>query len=328
MGLLGDVSRILNACRIYLAPHFNHKYYDLVIFNWYAHRHLREALSYDPEVAHVWDMCPSLIRSLKSYGCKVVLDLPVVPSSYTRRIAEQFDIAGLITHQSIIDIENQAFDEADLIIAPSGFAAKELELLGLNLDKVRVIEFGVSLPADPPDTGSKLVGKDHLDFCFAGNINERKGIDLLLSAWNSPVFTGDKLHLCGRIFPSASAMLKRNRSGAILTPGFINTFDYLPSCDVFVFPSWLEGSAKAVYEAMACGLPCIVTSSAGSVVRDGIDGFVFDPGDLDTLREKMLWFKENSDQIIPMGESARQRVSGFTWERYASRVIAAYGEFD
>jgi glycosyltransferase involved in cell wall biosynthesis len=44
--------------------------------------------------------------------------------------------------------------------------------------------------------------------------------------------------------------------------------------DVFLLPSLCEGSANAIYEALATGLPVICTPNAGSVVRDGIDGYI------------------------------------------------------
>ena len=48
----------------------------------------------------------------------------------------------------------------------------------------------------------------------------------------------------------------------------------MAAADVFVFPSLFEGSAVVTYEALASGLPSIVTPRAGSVVRDGIEGFL------------------------------------------------------
>ena len=48
----------------------------------------------------------------------------------------------------------------------------------------------------------------------------------------------------------------------------------MAAADVFVFPSLFEGSAVVTYEALACGLPSVVTPDAGSVVRDGVEGFV------------------------------------------------------
>ena len=49
---------------------------------------------------------------------------------------------------------------------------------------------------------------------------------------------------------------------------------WMRQADVFVFPSLFEGSAVVTYEALASGLPCVVTAESGSVVRDGLEGFV------------------------------------------------------
>ena len=54
----------------------------------------------------------------------------------------------------------------------------------------------------------------------------------------------------------------------------------MASADVFVFPSLFEGSAVVTYEALAAGLPSVVTPSAGSVVRDGVEGFIVPRGRL------------------------------------------------
>ncbi len=61
----------------------------------------------------------------------------------------------------------------------------------------------------------------------------------------------------------------------------------MAAADVFVFPSLFEGSAVVTYEALACGLPSVVTSAAGSVVRDRVEGFVVPPRDVRMLAEKM-----------------------------------------
>jgi len=61
-------------------------------------------------------------------------------------------------------------------------------------------------------------------------------------------------------------------------------------------------------------------------VRHGIDGFVIKAGDVDALRECMQWFKSKPEQIEIMGNSARNRVQDFTWQRYADRIIDLYKE--
>ena len=61
----------------------------------------------------------------------------------------------------------------------------------------------------------------------------------------------------------------------------------MAQADVFVFPSLFEGSAVVTYEALACGLPSVVTAAAGSVVRDGMEGFIVESRDVNTLAHRM-----------------------------------------
>ncbi|NJA05726.1 glycosyltransferase family 4 protein [Methylococcaceae bacterium WWC4] len=324
MGWLGHVPRALNAFRIYLAPGFNHRYPDVKLFEWFARRYLAEAFVEKPAVAHVWDACPRLMAALKSAGLPIVLDTPVAPTAYSLRIRQTYGLDCLMTHQSMLDFERQAFELADRIVAPSQFVADELLAEGVARTKIRVVEFGVDIPK--PVSSARKQSKDGVDFVFVGNVNRRKGTDLLIAAWDDPAFRDDRLHLCGRVFPEFNRYLTATQGGKIVLPGFIKPFDYLQHCEIFVFPSWLEGSAKAVYEAMACGLPVIATHSAGSIIRDGIDGFIIDAGDVGTLRKRMLWFKANPEQAISMGASAAQRARDFSWSRYTQRILDIYRE--
>lgn len=57
--------------------------------------------------------------------------------------------------------------------------------------------------------------------------------------------------------------------------------------DVFVLPSICEGSATVCYEALASGLPVITTPNSGSVVRDGLDGFIVPIRNSEAIREKL-----------------------------------------
>ena len=93
---------------------------------------------------------------------------------------------------------------------------------------------------------------------------------------------------------------------------------------VFVLPSITEGSAKTTYEAMAAGLPVITTLNAGSVVRDGIDGFIVPIRDHATIREKLDYLYENREVAREMGESARMQVAAFSWDAYEKRMIHLY----
>lgn len=77
---------------------------------------------------------------------------------------------------------------------------------------------------------------------------------------------------------------------------------------------------------MAAGLPVVTTLNAGSVVRDGVDGFIVPIRDQDALKRRLLFLYENRDAARAMGEAARKRVGDYSWETYESRLIDLYGE--
>ncbi len=58
--------------------------------------------------------------------------------------------------------------------------------------------------------------------------------------------------------------------------------------DIFVYPSLHEGSALAIGEALASGLPVITTANAGSVVRDGEEGYIVPIRDVEALMDRIL----------------------------------------
>jgi glycosyltransferase involved in cell wall biosynthesis len=331
MGWLGQVPRALNAVRIYVAPGFNHRLLDIRLFDWFARGRLDEAVGADATVAHVWDSCPALIAALRARGLKVFLDVPIAPLTYGARMRRERGAAFLLDDARLRDIELDAFSRADRLVAPSQFVARELVAAGVDAGRIDVVEFGADLArtpdtlAGPAQAPTARAARGGIDFVFAGNVSRRKGVVELLQAWSDGPFAEDRLHLCGRVFSEIRPALAGARGGSVLTPGFVDIARYLKGCDVFVLPSWLEGSAKSVFEAMAHGLPSIVTDSAGSVVRDGVDGFVIEAGDVDALRSRMAWMRDHPAERLAMGASARARAAGFTWERYAERVVSLYG---
>ncbi len=82
--------------------------------------------------------------------------------------------------------------------------------------------------------------------------------------------------------------LKRslNIGGSVFLPGAVSEInDVLVNADLFVFPSHYEGFPNALCEAMAAGLPVIVSNCSGNidVVQDGVNGRLFPIGDVDRL---------------------------------------------
>ncbi len=80
--------------------------------------------------------------------------------------------------------------------------------------------------------------------------------------------------------------------------------------DIFMLTSNWEAFGIVTTEAMAMELPVVVSKVGGltEIVRDGIDGFLVESGDIDGFAEKVSYLLENPESAMEMGRNARQRV--------------------
>ena len=324
MGVLGHVSRMLNAYRIYFDMWFNHRKYDIYLFEWFFNRKFKDIKS-ENKIAHIWEHSPKIIKNLKYNGWLTVLDVPIAPTATSIKLDEMFK--GGVTmhpHQYNSNLELESYELSDKIIAPSIFVKDEIVKLGVCDKKITVVPFGSDLNNGYKKYFKKDFETEGVDFCFAGTVNKRKGIEFLLEAWNDQRFENDRLHLCGRLFPEIKKILKKYDFNNVILPGFVDTAEYFKKCDVYVFPSLLEGSSKSIYEAMSMSLPCIVTHNSGSVISDGEDGFIIDVANSSMIKNKMLVFKQDRCLIKKMGQAAFINSQKYSWHNYSKNVVNVY----
>src|SRR4029079_6273125 len=146
---------------------------------------------------------------------------------------------------------------------------------------------------------------------------QRKGISCLLAAWARIRRPGWRLQLLGPLPANSGPLMPMLDQVELL--GRVSHAE-MPArraaADIFVFPSLFEGSAVVTYEALACGLPSVVTAQAGSVGRDGIEGFVVVPRDVDDLARRMEQLGNTPELRARMSAAARLRGLEFAWPRY------------
>jgi glycosyltransferase involved in cell wall biosynthesis len=84
---------------------------------------------------------------------------------------------------------------------------------------------------------------------------------------------------------------------------------------VFVLPSFYEGMSLAALEAMASGLPVILTRTGGTdqLVEDGVNGFTFEWADIEGLAAHLKYLHQNRELARQMGAASRQRADKFSW---------------
>lgn len=95
----------------------------------------------------------------------------------------------------------------------------------------------------------------------------------------------------------------------------------LRDSDVFVLPSYLEGQPMAILEAMASGLPVVATAigAVPTMIRDGVEGRVVEPGDIPALTEALADVLESAQRRQAMGTAARKRAE----ERHDLPILSA-----
>jgi hypothetical protein len=213
-------------------------------------------------------------------------------------------------------------EAADLVLVPSEHIADTLERYGTPRGKVRVVPYAADTRRFRPHP-YKRHGQG-CRFLFAGGISQRKGIKYLLEAWKRVRRPGWRLQLLGAPPRDSGALAPYLRLDGVELLGRVPHAEVparMAAADVFVFPSLFEGSAVVTYEALACGLPSVVTPSAGSVVRDGVDGLLVPPGAVEPLAEAMDGLGGDPALRASMAASARARAEEFDWPRYHAAVV-------
>jgi glycosyltransferase involved in cell wall biosynthesis len=215
----------------------------------------------------------------------------------------------------------EEYDLADLVVVLSQKAAETFRAKNFPEDKLYYLPRGVDVERFKP-------GPRPAKFraIFSGALIERKGIHHLLEAWHRLNLKDAELWLVGSVHAEAKPHLEKFWRDNIRTVGFArDPENYLNQGTIYIFPSQWEGSAKTVYEAAACGLPAVTTREAGDVIRDGIEGIIVTPGDVDAIAAAIQHLYDHPEVVARMSMAARQRVvENFTWDHYRARLLDAY----
>jgi len=212
---------------------------------------------------------------------------------------------------------------ADRIVVPSEFAHASLEAEGVPREKLVLLPYGVDTGRFTPAPAEEAA-REPFRVLFMGEVGLRKGAVYLLRAWERLDLPGARLSLVGPLRPEI-----RRLAGDILARPDVEAagFDYDNAAwyrrsHVFVLPSLEDGYGLVVTEAMASGLPVIVTDRTGArdAVRDGETGFVIASGDVEALADRIRTLFEDQGLRERMGRAALAAAQGLSWAPYAQGV--------
>ena len=97
--------------------------------------------------------------------------------------------------------------------------------------------------------------------------------------------------------------------------------------DIYISPSHVDGSSVSLLEALACGMPCLVSDITGNKewVEEGVNGWLFRDGDVDDLAEKILHAIKSRRSWGRIGKAARKTAEERAdWRKNFGKLLETY----
>ncbi len=268
---------------------------------------------------------PAAVKQIQQRGKPIVLERVSCAQRTAKHILDDaYHRLDLPPTHGIGELQSAAeadeVSRANYLVCPSPYVVQSFLDIGVSPDKLIASSYGWA-PARFGELVPRQTDAELFTVLFVGRVSVGKGAHLLLAAWERANLKG-RLILCGNLEPalarSCQAILAR--PDVIHQPYTRDISAFYQQANVFAFPSLIEGSPLVTYEAMAHGLPLLVSPmAAGSVVRDGIEGRVLEPYDEEAWVAALRELAQDPARRTAYGAAARKRANEFTWEQVAKR---------
>ncbi len=283
------------------------------------------------QATHIFSMageCKPFIQHAHNQGLTVVTEFYSMPSRRKiyqeewKRFPDMEDEPDDAYVEAYAAKQREICSLTDWVIAPSAHVIEDLtQNFGFPREKCFVVPYAVHESwldvQNEPVPGRVL---------FVGLTGLGKGIHYVGQA--KQIIHESKFDF--RVVGFASERVRRHR----LCQG-LNFVGFVPrtevkeefrKADIFILPSLFEGSAEVTYEALATGLPVITTAATGSVVRDGVEGFIIPERDPHALAERIRQLVEDRPLRDRMAAAAKARARDFTWKQYGARLQTVFSQ--
>jgi glycosyltransferase involved in cell wall biosynthesis len=233
-------------------------------------------------------------------------------------------------------LERLAIQRADHVISVSNYTAdRTAAIFGLRLAPA-VIHNSVVLP-DSARLKAQYGSRDLV--CYSGTLVQKKGVFSLARAWPSIKQRRPNARLMligrdGRQGDRSSVEVIRELAGShaesidiVGHKAKAEVEALLSAADVAVYPSYSEAFALAPMEAMALGVPTIysIRASGRELIRDGVDGWLCDPDNIDQLADQVATLLEDESLRHRLGHAGRLRIrEAFSYEKFLQDNIDLY----
>lgn len=195
---------------------------------------------------------------------------------------------------------------------------------------ISIIPNGVDTKLFRPAVAGERAASNTLRLLYVGRLIPRKGVELLLRALGG--FGDVTLSVAGD--GPERERLARLAGEYGVSVDFLGHVAHaeLPQLyrkhDAFILPSRNEGMSNTVLEAMASGMPVIVTNVGGTAELVDGNGVVLAVDDEPALRAAVLELRDNPGRRRAMGARSREIALGYSWEAVAEEYLKLYRKVD
>ena len=207
--------------------------------------------------------------------------------------------------------------------------------MGIPAGKLSVVPNGIEFDVLPARQGARRelgLGAEDVTVGFVGRLNSQKYPELLVQAFSSIArrFPQARLVIIGD-GPLASqvesVVARRGSTGRVILAGARDGRRLMPAFDLLAMPSRYEGFAYVALEALAAGLPLLVTDTASArlTVEDGVNGYVV-PVDAAAFAERLGRLLEDEALRQRMGRNSAAKASSFSVDQMVESIWSAYEE--
>jgi glycosyltransferase involved in cell wall biosynthesis len=282
------------------------------------------------DIVYLWLTGPaSVVKKLQKRGIFVAREM--INCALLRRRRELRSAYALLGETDRSGISDDAIDRertdllaVDAVFCPNDFVLESVLEYGVPRHRCIPTSYGWGQDRIAA-TSIRSDNQQEIAVLFVGTGDVRKGLPWLLEAWERAGIHG-KLLLSGLIDDEI-----RTRYARILARDDVCELGYVEdiasiyrSADIFCFPSWEEGGPIVTIEAMASGLPCIVTPMGGAgLVKDSRDGIIVQPGDTEAIATAIRRLASSKSERKELGKRGMITAQDYTWQSVGRRRVEA-----
>ena len=294
---------------------------ELAGFAWFDQALSRLVRRKKPRAVIGYEMaCLQSFRTAKQLGAICILDAAACHHSLQDQRMPDLRASISRPGRLIRERKDAELALADLLICPSPLSAQSYLDAGVAPQRIMVNPLGVSETEFKGAAGRQREGQ--ISFVFVANARTVKGADFIESAVRALQVAGLRatMHLVGgaKVHAQSGGTVQVVHHGHVSHQELAGIFG---GADCLLLPSRLESFGMVVLEAMAAGMPVVVSDwvGAAALVNQGVDGWRY--GDtLENFLERVLWCADNVGHVRAMGPACVETARHNSWDAYQRRA--------